>query len=294
MKSIKVIMAGISFLAVISGCGGTSGTAPSGAATGVVSFNLDLTPLGTNQQVQAPQQINVVSTGVILGSQPPSVTPANNLDNVLLPTITTIPSPTTTVTVTLTNGDSPPVTRELTVSNNFATGKFDNLDARSWHVSLHVVRDQQEIYAGETDTQVIAGNEVHFEALFNVIAGRDWGGADLIPANGDLLTGTFTNVGRFSVGKGESVYVGDLSIQASSIQIDGALIGPERTIKFIADDQIYLGPTGVINIGNGNLSLDTTKSLLYGTIITGGSSPASVASSDQYAGGTLTTITSHQ
>lgn len=37
--------------------------------------------------------------------------------------------------------------------------------------------------------------------------GGDWGGRDLIPANGDILSGTFTNVGNFIINAGETVYV---------------------------------------------------------------------------------------
>ena len=61
-----------------------------------------------------------------------------------------------------------------------------------------------------------------------VIVGGDFGGADLVVNNGDILQGTFTNVGNFTVGAGNTVFVAGgiaLSIAANSIQIDGTLDG---------------------------------------------------------------------
>jgi len=61
-----------------------------------------------------------------------------------------------------------------------------------------------------------------------VIAGGDFGGADLTPTDGDKLSGTFTNVGTFSIAAGDTVLVDPgvpLSIQASLIDINGTLDG---------------------------------------------------------------------
>ncbi|MBI4054849.1 MAG: fibronectin type III domain-containing protein [Elusimicrobia bacterium] len=63
------------------------------------------------------------------------------------------------------------------------------------------------------------------------IPGRDFGGADLIPAEGDVLVGTFTNVGLFEVGVGTTVSVKSgmpLVLYASTISISGKLNGDAR------------------------------------------------------------------
>ena len=61
-----------------------------------------------------------------------------------------------------------------------------------------------------------------------VIVGGDLGGGDLLPANGDILSGTFTNVGIFQIDAGDTVFVDPgvpLSIQAAQINIHGTLDG---------------------------------------------------------------------
>src|SRR5262245_6549954 len=60
------------------------------------------------------------------------------------------------------------------------------------------------------------------------ILGADLGGADLVVAHGDVLSGTFTNVGTFAIPSGVSVSVAPgvpLSIQAHRIDIEGTLDG---------------------------------------------------------------------
>ena len=60
------------------------------------------------------------------------------------------------------------------------------------------------------------------------ISGGDKGGADITVANGDVLSGTFTNVGTFTIPAGVTVTVDPgvpLSITATKIVIDGTLDG---------------------------------------------------------------------
>lgn len=60
------------------------------------------------------------------------------------------------------------------------------------------------------------------------INGSDYGGANLVPANGDVLKGTFTNVGLFEIGPGTTAFVsqGDaLAVYAATISIRGVLDG---------------------------------------------------------------------
>jgi len=64
-----------------------------------------------------------------------------------------------------------------------------------------------------------------------LIAGGDYAGADLIVGNGDVLSGTFTNVGSFSIGAGVTAYVDAgvaLSVSAASANIAGVLDGSGR------------------------------------------------------------------
>jgi hypothetical protein len=61
-----------------------------------------------------------------------------------------------------------------------------------------------------------------------LITGSDYAGADLLPGDGDVLSGTFTNVGLFHVPAGTTVFVDPgvpLSIEADQVLIEGTLDG---------------------------------------------------------------------
>src|SRR3989338_1848081 len=63
------------------------------------------------------------------------------------------------------------------------------------------------------------------------ITGADYADTDLTPANGDTLSGIFTNVRLFQVGAGSTVFVApsvSLTIYASTISISGTLNGGGR------------------------------------------------------------------
>ncbi|MBI4656649.1 MAG: hypothetical protein HY746_07885 [Elusimicrobia bacterium] len=63
------------------------------------------------------------------------------------------------------------------------------------------------------------------------ITGGDWQGANLIPNNGDVLKGTFTNVGNFTINTGTTVYIAQdvpFVIYSSTVTIDGRLEGTGR------------------------------------------------------------------
>jgi hypothetical protein len=64
-----------------------------------------------------------------------------------------------------------------------------------------------------------------------VLVGGDYAGGDLVPASGDVLQGTFTNVGKFYVQSGRTVYVSPgipLAVYASTVNIEGVLDGKGR------------------------------------------------------------------
>jgi hypothetical protein len=75
---------------------------------------------------------------------------------------------------------------------------------------------------------LLAGTLSVSPAYAVLIVGGNLGGGDLTPANGDILSGTFTNVGTFSIPLGATVFVAGgvpLSVTASAINIDGILNG---------------------------------------------------------------------
>lgn len=63
------------------------------------------------------------------------------------------------------------------------------------------------------------------------ISGADYAGADLLPANGDTLSGTFTNVRLFSLPAGTTVFVApgaSLAVYASTVALHGMIDGAGR------------------------------------------------------------------
>jgi len=61
-----------------------------------------------------------------------------------------------------------------------------------------------------------------------LISGGNFGGTDLTPSDGDVLSGTFTNVGTFTLAPGTTVFIDQgtaLSITASQLNIFGILDG---------------------------------------------------------------------
>lgn len=64
-----------------------------------------------------------------------------------------------------------------------------------------------------------------------LINGGNWGGANLVVQDGDILSGTFTNVGSFTLAAGTTGYLAQgsvFSLSASSIIIGGTLDGTGR------------------------------------------------------------------
>lgn len=84
--------------------------------------------------------------------------------------------------------------------------------------------------------------------------GGDWGGADLVVADGDTLTGAFVDVGAFAVPAGATVRVlgpATLRIEASTITVDGTLdaseaghAGGRGEALFYISPESGLGPGG--------------------------------------------------
>lgn len=73
----------------------------------------------------------------------------------------------TGASVTLTRDNHDTITAQLTVSNNIATGRVDNLDIGYWHVTVHVFDGQTEIYTGQSDANVLSGVDVQVKVQFD-------------------------------------------------------------------------------------------------------------------------------
>ncbi len=87
---------------------------------------------------------------------------------------------------------------------------------------------------------------------YTVYQGGDWGGMDFAPANGDVLFGTFTNVGRFIVNAGDIIYAGssDLTLNTTEIDISGIMYGgstPSPSLHLNSQGNITLTSTGILD-----------------------------------------------
>jgi hypothetical protein len=122
--------------------------------------------------------------------------------------------------------------------------------------------------------------------------GGDWGGKDFTPGNGDILTGTFVDIGNFIVDAGDTVYAGSslISLAADDAVINGTLDGgsalsPSLDISSLTN--ITLG--GTLDQWS-SVSLSAGSSIITGTIsLLSGSSIQTVGSSGSApSAGTIT------
>jgi len=82
--------------------------------------------------------------------------------------------------------------------------------------------------------------------------GGDWGGMDFTPGNGDVLSGTFTNIGRFIINTGDTVYAGSslLSLSSNDAVISGTLYGGSAlspSLNLNSSNSITMNSTGIID-----------------------------------------------
>jgi len=117
----------------------------------------------------------------------------------------------------------------------------------------------------------------------SLVTGTDWNGMDLIPGNGDVLSGVFTNVRSFKINTGDIVnFSPQLDVFANSISIYGyldSLATSGSTLSLNSITTIYLDSAGQINMfGNGNsLNLTAQTLVLNGSINPQADPPASTA-----------------
>lgn len=136
MKTVLRWCLALTTLCLMFACGGGGGGGSAGGqgSAGSLVFNMDLTALA---------------------------------EKAALKSTAAVPVPITSASVTLTREGYPAVEVTLTVVNNIATGRVDNLDLGYWHATVHVFSDTAEIYTGESDANVLAGVEVQVKVLFD-------------------------------------------------------------------------------------------------------------------------------
>lgn len=141
MKLKRILKFGLLILmlvCLICGCGGSSpaGNPQAQKTAGSLVFNMDLTGIAAKTTAKVAAAL-------------------------------TTPTTITSATVTLTRQNFEPINVNLTVANNIATGRVDNLDDGYWHVTVHVYSEQTEIYIGESDANVLAGVDVQVKVHFD-------------------------------------------------------------------------------------------------------------------------------
>ena len=94
--------------------------------------------------------------------------------------------------------------------------------------------------------------------------GGNWGGRDFTPGNGDILSGTFTDIGHLVIGTGDTVYAGSgvVSLTARDAVINGSLYGGS-----VLSPSLFIDSATTITL-NGKLDQWTSITLDAGTSVT--------------------------
>jgi hypothetical protein len=75
---------------------------------------------------------------------------------------------------------------------------------------------------------------------------------DFMPANGDVLSGTFTNIGRFIINAGDTIYAGssNLTLFTNEALINGTLYGGATlspSLNLTSEGNLTLTSTGILD-----------------------------------------------
>ena len=124
----------LAMLCLMCGCGVAVSDSEDQSPAGALVFNMDLSSLAAKAAVKSPAAVT---------------------------------APITNATVTLTRDSYQPITATLTVVDNIATGRVDNLDFGYWHVNVRVFSGAAEIYTADSDANVLAGVDVQVKVLFD-------------------------------------------------------------------------------------------------------------------------------
>lgn len=113
--------------------------------------------------------------------------------------------------------------------------------------------------------QFVIGCCVIFSLVLNAGAasyvGGDWQGQDLIAADGDSFTGTFTNINRFSVSAGFTIFVsGTIEFHTINTDIYGIVdmqTQGDVSLTISAIETInFSDPAEILNYGGGTITLE--------------------------------------
>ena len=143
MKRIPVYLLFLVAILTMAGCGG--GATASNDASGTVSFQVNLATLESS---------NSSAVKAALGTVAPVAVATDTL---------------TAVSVTLSRQGYADIVRDLSVTNNVASGTVTGLAQGYWHVVANVYNGQTLIYVGTVDVNVIAGAQVAAEVLFDPV-----------------------------------------------------------------------------------------------------------------------------
>lgn len=135
LKFIRTFLV-LTTLCLIYGCGGGTAGGSKDNTAGSMVFNMDLSTLAAKTVAKS---VAALPAQVVI----------------------------TSAKVEITRSGYNPVSADLTVTNNIATGRIDNLDKGYWHVVVHVFSNETEIYLGETDANVLAGVDVQVKVYFD-------------------------------------------------------------------------------------------------------------------------------
>ena len=133
MKMILKLGPILAMFCMICGCGGGGGVSQGESSAGSLVFKMDLSTLTAKTAPKAAAAL----------------------------------TPITSATVTLTRDSFQPIEVDLTVIDNIAEGRADNLSLGYWHVTVRIFSGAAEIYTGESDAKVLAGVDVQVKVLFD-------------------------------------------------------------------------------------------------------------------------------
>lgn len=258
-RILKSALAILAVVCLICGCGSDESSsavsAPVQKSAGALVFDMDLSSLGATTAKTASATIT--------------------------------PATITSATVTLTRQNYEPIDINLTVTNNIATGRVDDLDEGYWHVLVHVFSGQVEIYTGESDANVLAGVDVQVKVYFDptpvvVTTGALTFSVGLNPMPGYKAINQQVSKSLYSETTGK-IYLLDTSANLIGVynaetmvrEKDVFLPSPPLSMVFnFAKDALLLGyPSGQIY----QLNPDTGAMTLFGDVLAEVNSMAAVS-----------------
>lgn len=220
----RLVFLAIPIMLTLAGCGGGSGTSEGAVANnkGAVTLAVDLQTLTTKTAAKT-----------VLAAPAPTITSA---------------------TVELSRNGYQTITQNMTIANNVASCRIDNLDQGYWHVVVHIFSDTTEIFTGSNDANVIPGAVCQVSILFDPVVTAPTTGSIAITAGINPMPG-YTTVNQQitkalldpaggklyiydATTKNVGVYTADTMIRTSDITLAAA---PTSVALTAAGDAMLLG-----------------------------------------------------